>query len=281
MHILLLGIKELSKKNIAQITLIVFLLVSVLDPLSVALQNIMLDGALLEGPGAPGKNPFQFWLLMNSVSWGHQVYHTLLWIIPVLLTGMVFFQEQKSAMLTCQIVRMGRRDYFSSKIIATGVFSFVSILVILSASLLVTCLVFRDWGVHSTYYEGILPQVGTFADALYQVSPLCMMFGYTVLNAAALALLALFALAVQMVFRFPNIYVAIIVPVVILYLVSFGMEASPALHHYSMRFLLQPMAATALEATLTPQDLAITFGGWAAVDAGLLFLGVRRHQEVV
>ena len=108
-----------------------------------------------------------------------------------------------------------------------------------------------------------------------------MMLGYTFLNAAALALFSLFTLALQMMFRFPNIYVAIIVPIVVLFLFSYGMDAFPWLFHYNMRMLLQPMAATALSEILSAQDLAITFGGWAVIDAILLFLGVHRRREVV
>ena len=278
MRELTLELKKLLRNRIIQIVCLGFLAVAVFDPLSLIYEDFDQNGMLLQDIG---KNPFQFLLLTNSVSWGNQVYNTLFWVIAVLLTGMLFFQEQKSAALTCQVVRMGHRRYFASKIFATGLFTFVSVFVILCVNLLVTCLVFREWHVFSSYYEYLIPREGTFAAALYQVSPLWMMVGYIVLNAAALALFALFALAMQMVFRFPNVYVAIVLPVVILFLLSYYMDTSPERFHYNIRMLLQPRAASGLTEILSAQDLAITFGGWAVIDAILLFLGVRRRQEVV
>lgn len=278
MRELTLELKKFLRTRIIQVVCLGFLAVAIFDPLSVMYQDFDQNGMMLRDIG---KNPFQFLLLTNSVSWGNQVYNTLFWVIAVLLTGMLFFQEQKSAALSCQLVRMGRCRYFTSKILSTALFSFGSALVILGVNLLVTCLVFREWHVFSEYYQHLIPQEGTFAAIFYQVSPLWMMVAYTVLNAAALALFALFALAMQMVFRFPNVYVAIVLPVVILFLLSYYMDTSPERFHYSIRMLLQPRAASSLTEVLSAQDLAITFGGWAIVDAALLILGVHRRREVL
>ena len=273
-----LEIKKLLYSRGVQIVFFSFLLVAVLDPISVVLQDISWEGNLI---GEIGKNPFQFWLLLNSVSWGNHVYNTMFWVIAVLLTGQIFYQEQKSFMLTAQIVRIGKKPYFFHKIIATALVSFVSTAIILSINVIVTLLLFWDWTAHSSYYNSLVPEIGTFASALYQKSPILMMFGYVLLNAVAIGIFAVFSLAVQTIFHFPNLYVAILSPVVILYLISFVLDAFPVLFHFNIRLLLQPMAATALTEILSWEDLILTFGIWIAIDAFLILIGLRRNQEVM
>lgn len=73
-------IKKMLSSRIVQITFIFLLVTMLADPISVLIHARRYTG-FFENIGA---NPFQFWLLMNSASWGNKVYNILFWVIPVL-----------------------------------------------------------------------------------------------------------------------------------------------------------------------------------------------------
>mgnify|MGYP004444980339 FL=1 len=77
-------IKKMLSSRIVQITFIFLLVTMLADPISVLIHARRYTG-FFENIGA---NPFQFWLLMNSASWGNKVYNILFWVIPVLATIM-------------------------------------------------------------------------------------------------------------------------------------------------------------------------------------------------
>ena len=73
-------VKKIYKNRMVQITLLLFIIVAVSEPLFV---RFVYGGQ----PGFSeqvGANPFQFWLLMYSSGWGHTVYRTLLFVFRVL-----------------------------------------------------------------------------------------------------------------------------------------------------------------------------------------------------
>ena len=55
-------------------------------------------------------------------------------------------------------------------------------------------------------YQRLVPNAGTFGYTLYQISPLLMAVVYSFFNSLALALFAVFALAIQMIVKFKNQY---------------------------------------------------------------------------
>ena len=81
-------IKKMLSSRIVQITFIFLLVTMLADPISVLIHARRYTG-FFENIGA---NPFQFWLLMNSASWGNKVYNILFWVIPVLATGMLLIR---------------------------------------------------------------------------------------------------------------------------------------------------------------------------------------------
>lgn len=94
-------IKKMLSSRIVQITFIFLLVTMLADPISVLIHARRYTG-FFENIGA---NPFQFWLLMNSASWGNKVYNILFWVIPVLATGMIYYNEQSSSMSKFLVVR--------------------------------------------------------------------------------------------------------------------------------------------------------------------------------
>lgn len=228
-----------------------------------------------------GANPFQYWLLMNSVGFGNQLYSTLFWVFPVLVTGMVYYSEQKSSMSKFFVIRKSKTAYFISKIGASFVTAFVFFLVLLLINLAVTWCVFPADAPLTEQYKFIVPSAGTFGDKLYQYSPLTMAVGYSVLNALALALLSVFAIALQMIIRFRNQYIAMAVPVILIYTMTFIFDSAECLYSYDIRMVIQPMAACALNELITVTDILVTFCGWILIDIILVIVGIINNRDVL
>ena len=219
-------IKKMLSSRIVQITFIFLLVTMLADPISVLIHARRYTG-FFENIGA---NPFQFWLLMNSASWGNKVYNILFWVIPVLATGMIYYNEQSSSMSKFLVVRKSKPRYMLSKVISVFSFTFVFCMFLLSLNLLLTFLIFDVRAPFTEQYQRLVPNAGTFGYTLYQISPLLMAVVYSFFNSLALALFAVFALAIQMIVKFNNQYVAIVIPVILLYAITFAFDSVPLLY---------------------------------------------------
>ena len=242
-------IKKMLSSRIVQITFIFLLVTMLADPISVLIHARRYTG-FFENIGA---NPFQFWLLMNSASWGNKVYNILFWVIPVLATGMIYYNEQSSSM---------------SKFL-------------LSLNLLLTFLIFDVRAPFTEQYQRLVPNAGTFGYTLYQISPLLMAVVYSFFNSLALALFAVFALAIQMIVKFKNQYVAIVIPVILLYAITFAFDSVPLLLPYDIRIIIQPRSANAITEIVTKQDFEITFCAWIVADSFLTLIGLARNKDIL
>lgn len=152
-------IKSMCRNRIVQITFVALLVVMILDPITVHWHSLIYKGFNEN----IGRNPFQFWLLMNSVSWGFRVYHTLLFVFPLLITGMVYYQESKSSMQLLLAARKSRTAYLLSKVLSTALFSFTVFFLLLSINLLATYIIFPNDAPLTDYYKNMIPNKGTFA----------------------------------------------------------------------------------------------------------------------
>ena len=92
-----------------------------------------------------------------------------------------------------------------------SIFTFVFCMFLLSLNLLLTFLIFDVRAPFTEQYQRLVPNAGTFGYTLYQISPLLMAVVYSFFNSLALALFAVFALAIQMIVKFNNQYVAIVI----------------------------------------------------------------------
>ena len=68
-----------------------------------------------------------WWLFMNRTT-GSTIFNTLYWLFPVLLTGLVFFDESKTAIYGIIITKKKRCVYLCSKALSVFFVSFVSTL---------------------------------------------------------------------------------------------------------------------------------------------------------
>lgn len=135
---------------------------------------------------------------------------------------------------------------------------------LLSLNLLLTFLIFDVRAPFTEQYQRLVPNAGTFGYTLYQISPLLMAVVYSFFNSLALALFAVFALAIQMIVKFKNQYVAIVIPVILLYAITFAFDSVPLLLPYDIRIIIQPRSANAITEIVTKKDFEITFCAWIA-----------------
>ena len=271
-------IKKLYRSRMVQVMLLLMTVVAIADPLFVRFVYGRQPG-FFEQIGA---NPFQFWLLMNSSGWGNTVYHTLLFVFPVLSTGLVFFRERQSSMYELLLSRNSRKKYLASKAASVFCTTFFNFLLILFLNLAVTHLCFSMDAPLTEQYGYSIPKAGTFADFFYQISPVAMEVLYVFLNALAIALLAVFVLGMHMIFRFQNYYVAFLVPFLVLYAGNYvrGVLRSDSLQ-YSISIIMQPRAASSLPVCITVDNVLMVYGVLLVIDLIALFIGFKRNRDAL
>ena len=91
----------------------------------------------------------------------------------------------------------------------------------------------------------------------------------------------IFALAIQMIVKFNNQYVAIVIPVILLYAITFAFDSVPLLLPYDIRIIIQPRSANAITEIVTKQDFEITFCAWIVADSFLTLIGLARNKDIL
>ncbi|OLS02214.1 hypothetical protein [Tissierella creatinophila] len=270
-----LDIKRLLSSKMVRLTILILLAISILDPLTV-LNHFSRDPNMMK---EIGKNPFQFWMLMNSVSWGNNLYNTMFWIFPVLLTGLIYFDDKNTSMYMLQVTRDSKNKYIMSKLLSTWLFSFIVMLVALEINIIVTYKLFSENMMLSEHYHRIAPNKGTFVYNAFSSNPMKMVQIYTVLNAFAISIFSVFSICIHMIFKLTNRYIALLMPVIILYGIRFIFDSLPMLFIYNIRMILQPRATSALEFIITWKSVILTFGVWILVNCILtLFIFVKSRD---
>lgn len=260
-----IDMKRLLTSKTVIVVIIVLLAIAMIDPITVWThfsENTDLSNNI-------GLNPFQFWMLMNSVSWGNNLYNMMFWVLAVLLTGLTYYEDKNTSMYMFQVTRKSRNQYLISKLASTWLFSFILMLLVLEINLIITYMIFPDISVMTEYYYRLAPKEGTFVYESFAANPIYMTQIYTFLNALAMSIFVLFSLCLHMLFNFSNRYVALLIPVIILYGISFIFDSFPELFGYNIRMILQPRATSALSTIITWENVLIVMGGWVFVN-GLL-----------
>lgn len=85
-----------------------------------------------------------------------------------------------------------------------------------------------------------------------------------------------------MIVRFPNRYIAFLVPFVILYAVNYaeGLFLANKMQ-YNLSIVIQPRAASSLSACITSNDLLLVFGSLFIVDMVVLLTGFQRNKDAL
>ena len=212
---------------------------------------------------------------MNRTT-GNTIFNTLYWLFPVLLTGLVFFDESKTAIYGIIITKKKRCVYLCSKALSVFFVSFVSTLLLFLLNLF---LVYVTCPSSMELSETMIPHTGTFSALLFQKSPLYEAVTYVILHAFSLSLLTVLYLAIQMIVKAKNKYMAFILPPIIMYVLDYLTQT--AAQTYSVTMALQPMVARATSFVITIEDIAIIFGALLAIDIVCLFIGNRRNRDVI
>ena len=253
--------KRLITDKKITIVILMLLIIAVFDP-------ITFSRYFAKYPNATqtiGNNPFQFWMLLNSAGWGNHLYSTVFWIVIVLFTGLIYHDDKNTSMYMYQITRGSKGAYFISKFISTGLLSFLVVLVTLEINVLMTYTLFPDT-VHKTEQYGFnVPLEGSFAYDAYLVNPMNVVQMYTLLNALAIWIFVVFSLCMSVLLNFKNRYIVMVIPVIILYGISYITNAYPSLVIYDIRIILQPLAAAGIEG-INWSAVSFVTGGWMLVD---------------
>lgn len=84
---------------------------------------------------------------------------------------------------------------------------------------------------------------------------------------------------VQITFIF--LLVTIVIPVILLYAITFAFDSVPLLLPYDIRIIIQPRSANAITEIVTKQDFEITFCAWIVADSFLTLIGLARNKDIL
>lgn len=273
-----LDIQRLITNKLVLTSIFLLIGIAILDPLTVSSQFTTHPN----WSSQIGENPYQFWMLMNSVSWGNNIYNTSFWIIIVLLTGLIFFNDKQTSMYKYQIIRNNQKAYLFSKFLSIAIFSFVFVLIILEVNFFLTYTLFPKTFSITDYYLQLTPNKGSFVYNAFLSNPIKVVQIYTFLNAFSISMFSTFVLCIHMIFNFRNRYIALLSPIIILYGITFIFDSYPPLFGYNIRMILQPQASIALTTVITWEKVLSTIGCWClaiSVMIGIVFFKSRDVYE--
>ncbi len=271
-------IKNLLKNKFLIIVSSIIFAISIGDSLSSFISVITDYDYYIE---ALGVNPFQYWLLINPSGWGAAVFNILFWIAPMFIVTVNYYQERHSSVEVYKIYRNSKCKYYLSKNIAVFVYTFLLFAVSLTANVCLTYALFPSGVPLNNQYKFYIPKEGSFARTLYDIDPFVMCVVFCVLYALILALLSVIYTNIHMIFNFKNQYIAMIIPVVIAYALSFLFDSSITLWHYNAYFFLQPLAHSSTTEIITWGDIGITYGVWCFLCILLTIFSVRRNRDLM
>ena len=260
----MLDIKKLYKSRLVQAAIIALLVSAIIDPVT--------KGQTFRQWG----NPFMWWMFMNR-GIGGTIFHRLFWILPVLLTGAVFVDERNTTICGVLLTRQRRGRYFLSKTLAAFTVSFFSTLAIFLLNL---GLVYRVCPTNMEISDFLIPKEGSLAAGLYARSPFLMAVCYNLMAAFAMALLTVLYQQVHMILRLKNKYVALLVPVMLMYVLNYIVDIC-GMWQYSITILLQPVAASAMTIILDSKSYILVFGTLILADIVLFFIAEGRNRDIL
>lgn len=263
-------VKKIWHNRITAISGIAFLMICLWDPILTRMKMIKY--------GSLG-NPFEYWLLINIDGYGFSVYYPLFWFIPVIMTGMILLDEQYSSVREFMIGRIGRTRYYRDKIMAIAISTLGFFMIALLGNLLLTYLIVPSQNeIQGTW---IIPTLGMFARTLFDQNPVYMAVFYCIANAVIMTELALFVAVNWLVFRFPNRYIAIAEPTIVLVTIGHFSDLMSQQLNYSTRIIIQPLAAMGISIPITLKSYLVTFGVWLLIDVVLCVVGLLLNRDTI
>ena len=264
MSYLFVDIKKLYRNRLVILALAILLIVAVIDPITMRQEYAQFG------------NPFMWWLFMNRGA-GSTIFNALRWLFPVLLTGLVFFDERRTAIYGILITKKKRSTYFVSKVVSVFFVTFVSLLFLFLLNLLLVYIVCPSTMAIEEY---LITKAGTFAAYFFSKSPLCMALFYIVLHALSMALLAVLYLCIHMIMNPKYKYLAFILPPLLMYALNYVTEIAIGAE-YSLSYILQPVAASAGTTIIRGNNLIVVFTTLILIDVVCFFIGSGRNRDIV
>ena len=98
--------------------------------------------------------------------------------------------------------------------------------------------------------------------------------------AFAMALLTVLYQQIHMILRLKNKYVALLVPVMLMYVLNYIVDIC-GMWQYSLTILLQPVAASAMTIILDSKSYILVFGTLILADIVLFFIAEGRNRDIL
>lgn len=274
MSYIILEMKKLYKNRIIQIMFLFMLFVAVFEPILIIYERHLYPLAFEQF----GNQPYQYWIL-TAGRIGFQVYFMLLFVIPVIYTGFVFFSEKSSSVFEFSVIRSGRKIYFISKVFATFFTAFLSIFLILLINIIIIFVSCPLNAQITEQYKLMVPVKQSFSFIFFQASPFIAAVFYAFINALAIALFAVFVLGMHLIFDFKRMYLAFAVPLISLYAINYISTFLLDLR-FSIKRILQPLTASFNDASAA-YDVVITYIAFFLLDAIILGIGWRKNRDIL
>lgn len=277
MQYIRLDIKRFYNNRLIQVMLLLLLVVMIASPISVYYTNMKWD----KFAEVIGIHPFQYWLLMDSVGWGHSIYHAFFWVFPVISTGLIYFSEKDSSVYELLVIRGDKKTYYFSKALVQFITTFMNFVILLSINVTVTYMLYSTDAPLTEQYRYFVPKEGMFCTPFYNIDPIYMIFLYVLLNALTIALLSVLILGIQEIFVFKNRYMAVLIPFLGIF-VSYYITSLLLNEHtnYDLGIILQPRATSAMTTIISGKDVGLVFGVLTLLDVAILLVGYIRNREV-
>lgn len=226
-------------------------------------------------------HPYFWWLVMNN-GINASIFYAIILAWPVLFTGLVFARERLSSMEALSIVRGGRWRYLLSKECSAFLVTFLNMAVLLLLNVLITNQLYQSDIPFTAYQQGkyYIPAEGSIGWLLYQSGPLAAEVGYSIMMAFYLALLAALTVSIHMIFPLRNLYLAFLIPLIVLHVADFALQMMLPGRIVPTIFL-QPKASTVLASAPTPEDIIIGFLVLVVVCLAAFVLGLYRSRDTL
>ena len=226
-------------------------------------------------------HPYFWWFVMNNGIHAN-IFYTVLLAWPVLCTGMVFAKERLSSVEMLSQVRSDKWRYLLSKECSAFLVTFLNMAVLLLLNVLISNLLYQTDIPFTAFEQGryYIPAEGSIGWSFYRFGTLETEVGYSVMMALYMALLAALTVSIQMVIPLRNMYLAFLVPLIVLHAADFALQTLVPVQCVPSVFL-QPKASTALTTAPTPENVLTGFLVLLAICLGVLALGLYRSRDAL
>ena len=246
--------------------------IMIADPISVFIERSQHGGSM---------EPYCYFLLMNTVSWGANIYYTLYWLFPVLLPGQLTFQEYNSSFLPFSSIRVKQVKYYTSKIITAFIITSSVVLLLNLLNIGIVWLLFPGDAEMTRLFLSLQPDAESFARNLFEINPLLVALLFAFINSIGLGIWSIFAVGLQILFKFRKIYTAIAIPFAVLYIVTLIFDRTEVLLPFDLKLIAQPATTYALSNPPQLWQMGVCLFGWLIIGIIVSIIGIFRNRDVI